>query len=66
MREYGVGGTVVCVGPVALVSHCYGFGSTLEVRVGFGGLGRAFAGDVMLTGRRAARLCCVSRNTKRI
>ena len=41
----------------------YAFGVTLEVRAVGAYLGRAF-GSVRLTGRLAARLCCVRRSRK--
>ena len=57
-REAGGGRSVVCVGPVASRSGRCAFGVTLEVWAVVAGLGQAF-GSVRLTGRLAARLCCV-------
>ena len=57
-REAGGGGSVVCVGPVASRPTIYVFGVTLKAWAFGAGLGLAFEG-VRLTGRLAARLCCV-------
>ena len=62
-REAGGGGSVVCVGCVASRPANYVFGVMLEVRAIVAGLGRAF-GRARLTGRLAARLWCVRRNSK--
>ena len=62
-REAGGGGSVVCVGPVASRPAIYVFGVTVNLWAVVAGLGRAF-GRVRLTGRLAARLCCVRRNSK--
>ena len=55
--------SVVCVGPVASRAAMYVFGVTLEVRAVVAELELAF-GRVRLTGRLAARLCCVWRSRK--
>ena len=54
---------MVCVGPVASRPTIYVSGVTVNLWAVVAGLGRAF-GSVRLTGRLAARLCCVSRNRK--
>ena len=61
-REAGRCGNVVCVGPVASRPAIYGFGVRLKAWAVVAGLGRAF-GSVRLTGRLAARLCCVCAGT---
>ena len=62
-REAGGCRSVVCVGPVALRPEIYVFGLTPYVRSVGAWLGRGF-GRVRLTGRLAARLCCVRRGRK--
>ena len=62
-REAGGGRIAVCIGPVASRAAIHVFGVTPDVRAVGTSLGRGL-GSVRLTGRLAARLCCVSRGRK--
>ena len=57
-REAGGGRSVVCLGAVASRPAIYVFGVTLNLWAVVAGLVRGF-GSARLTGRLAARLCCV-------
>ena len=62
-REAGRCRSVVCIGPVASRRAIYVFGVTPDVRAVDARLGWA-RGRVRLTGRLAARLCCVCPSSK--